>query len=210
VLEGNSKPAIFLVNPKTLREGTPIVKKAIVFLLGLAAVNVMFFFVALSYDNAEIELRNTILAKQKTNEASFDTMWKILKQQASIPDKYKEDFKEIWPDLIRGRYEQGSGKMMNWIQEHNPEFKGGEMYMKLMDSIEAERKRFLRDQEELVQLNTERNNMIQKKVPKFFLGLVGGEESLKPIEIVVITSEVTEQTFESGKEDNVDLFSSPG
>jgi len=82
--------------------------------------------------------------------------------------------------------------------------------MKLMDSIEAERKRFLRDQEELVQLNTERNNMIQKKVPKFFLGLVGGEESLKPIEIVVITSEVTEQTFESGKEDNVDLFSSPG
>jgi hypothetical protein len=182
------------------------VKKLIVFGLGLVALVVVFFVVALSYDNAEIELRNTILAKQKANEASFDTMWKILKTQASIPDKYKEDFKEIWPDLIRGRYEQGSGKMMNWIQEHNPDYKGGEMYMKLMDSVEAERKRFFRDQEELIGLNTERNSMIQKKVPKFFLGLVGGPESLKPIEITVITSETTEQTFESGKEDNVDLF----
>jgi len=155
--------------------------------------------------NTEIELRNGVKAQAQKNTASFDTMWKILQQKAGITEQYKGDFKEIWSDIIRGRYEKGNGQLMTWIQERNPSFDSS-LYKDLSSSVEAERKRFLRDQESLIQKNTERNNYIQKPITKWVLTNFGGELSAQEIEIKIITSEKTDEVFEKGQENDVDLF----
>ena len=94
--------------------GTKITLLAVV---GVLVVAVLWFvFSGLSVANQDADLRASVAAKQEANKASFDTVWKVLQQKAGIVDKYKNDFQEIWPDIIKGRYEKGSG-LMQWVQE---------------------------------------------------------------------------------------------
>lgn len=90
----------------------------IVSLLFVGIIGIMY----VSTSNKEIRIKNLADAQQETCEAYFDKMWKTLKQQAGVADQYKSAFKEIYPDLIAGRYSNGQGQLMNWIQEHNLEF----------------------------------------------------------------------------------------
>ena len=63
--------------------------KGLVALGGVAIVLVLvavWFFMGMHYRNAEVGLRNGVTAQQKVNEASHDTMWKILQQNR--PDDY--------------------------------------------------------------------------------------------------------------------------
>ena len=54
-------------------------------------------------------------------DAEDKDVWKIMAQQAQIPGKYKEDFKDIYVPLMEARYSTG-GSMMKWVQERNPQF----------------------------------------------------------------------------------------
>lgn len=40
----------------------------------------------MSATNAEAKARNAFVAQQKSNESSYDKMWKIIKQQSGVPD----------------------------------------------------------------------------------------------------------------------------
>lgn len=150
-----------------------------------------------SYSNKDVELRNLISAKQKDNENVFDSMWKIISQQAQVSNQYKESFKEIYPELIAGRYSSG-GQMMKWIQESNPNFDTS-LYKQLMTSIEAQRMRFASNQTTLLDYKREHDNLVAKIPSKWFV-------SHTPIEIKIITSEKTEETFSTGKEEDINLF----
>jgi hypothetical protein len=156
--------------------------------------------------NKDVRLRNGISAKQEANKPSFDTMWKILAQKTGVTTQHKDDFKEIWPDLIAGRYSQGGGKMMQWVQERNPEWDTS-LYKDLMASIEAERKRFLRDQQALIDLKKEHDDLVDG----FFSGMAlnfFGKHGTKKVDIVIVTSSKTDSAFQDGKEDDIDLFKS--
>lgn len=161
----------------------------------LAVIGVMMYF---QYDGQEIGLRNAIKAQQKSNEVSFDNTWKILQQQASIKDDYKESFRDIFVSLMQERHYEQGGSFMKWITEKNPKFDIS-LFKKLMDSIAVERKTFERNQNKLLSLKQEHDDVRTKAPSRFF---VGGRPE---VEVKIVTSTKTEKTFETGKEDDIDL-----
>lgn len=164
--------------------------------LGIALVG---FLMYMSYSNSEVRLRNAVKAQQQSNETSFDTCWKIIQGQAQVADKYKESFKEIYTGLMEGRHYEKGGALMKFITESNPTF-DIRLFEKVSNSIEAQRTAFMRDQQKLIDLKREHDNLLTTMPGSFFLG------SRSPVEIKVVTSSKTEKTFESRKEDDVDVF----
>lgn len=165
-------------------------------LLLLGAVSVFGMYA--SYSNAEIGLRSQIKAVQKSNEAVFDSTWKIIKQQCQVADKYKDAFKDIYKGIMAERYSKGDGSLMKWITEANPNF-DVRLYEKVSNSIEAQRLSFLREQQKLLDLKREHDN-IRLRIPSgWFVG------SRPEIEVVIVTSSKSEEAFKAGKEDDTDL-----
>lgn len=161
---------------------------------------IILFSMNISIENKEIDLRATTEAQNKKCEAYFDKMWKILKQKAGVTDQYKEAFKDIYPKLIEGRYSQGDGSLMKWVQESNPTFDAS-MYKDLMKSIEIERTGFFNEQSTLIDMQREHKTYLLKAPSRWFL-----DDNLKPVEIKVITSSKTDEVYRTGKEDDIDLF----
>lgn len=172
-------------------------------LLTLLAVGLLTVFSAIAYftySNQEIRLKNQIAAQQESNEAFFDVMWKIIQQQAEVSADYRDSFKEIYTGLIDGRYDgNGRGQLMSWIQESNPNFSTS-LYEQLMVSIKAERKRFFVEQQKLIDLSREHNNLLEVFPSAVFLA------SRDVIDITVIKSLKTQETYNTGKEELAPLF----
>jgi hypothetical protein len=152
-----------------------------------------------STSNAEIGLREQISAQQANIELVYDKMWKTLQQKAQIADQYKGAFKEIYPDLIAGRYSQGDGSLMKWVQEHNPTFDTA-LYVSLSQAVEGLRSEFHREQKMLLDLGREHNTML-----KTFPGslILAGRESVK---LQTISSAKSKEAMDTGEENDTDLF----
>ena len=102
---------------------------------------------------------------------------------------------------MSGRY-AGDAKqspMFKWIQEQNPNF-SVELYKNLDDAIEGQREEFAMVQKRLIDIKRE-HQLLRQKFPSSLF--VGGRPEL---EIQIVTSTKTEETFKSGKEDSVNLF----
>ena len=177
-------------------------KGFLVGLIALVVIGTSFFFYGVSVNNHDVELRNLSDAQGEVNESYFDKMWKVLKTQAGVAEKYSTDFKEIYPALIEGRYSNGGGQMMQWVQEHNPEFDVS-LYSKLMNSIEAQREGFFNEQKKSISIRNQHDNLRLKFPSGWVLGMVGDTTR---IDITIIKSLKTEEVYESGQENDVDLF----
>ena len=177
-------------------------KKALVGIGAAVLLIIIFIFVALGTVNQEITLRTGFEAAENNVTISFDKMWKTLANQAEINEKYKDDFKDVAPELVEARYKGGTGKLMAWIQEHNPEFTPA-MYTKLMDSVAEQRAVFNREQQKMIDYHREHMTYVRKPVQKMILGMFGDNSEL---EINLITSTKTETVVATGKDDDVSLF----
>jgi hypothetical protein len=171
-----------------------IVIGGLVVTLGLVLA-IMYF----STTNEEIRLRNTITAKIEDNQSHYTKMWEILTQQAGVSEQYAKEFKEIYPELIAGRYNNGNGKLMQWVQEHNPEFDSS-LYKQLMVSIEAQRESFHTTQTQLVDYSRQHNNLLQTFPSRLFLG------GVNPIDIPVVINEQADEAFKTEREPKMNLF----
>jgi hypothetical protein len=163
-----------------------------------ALVVVMMYF---NYTNQDADLRNLIAAKQKSNENHYDAMWKIISQLAQVKDEYKGDFKDVYGAIMDGRYQGEKGTLMLWIKEHNPEF-DSKIYMKLMTAIEANRKEFMYNQDEILNMKKAHDNLRTLAPSRWFV--VNNE-----IKVQVVTSTKAMEVFQSGKDDDVQLFKRP-
>jgi hypothetical protein len=167
-----------------------------VFVVGMLGVSYV------SYSNSEIVLRNQIEAQQEANQTVFDQVWKIIQQQAGVTSEYKDSFKEIYSEIMDKRYDNArGGALMSWIHEHNPEFDSS-LYGKLMDSIEVQRTQFTTVQKRLIDLKREHDNMLEVFPSSVFLSIAGREE----IDIQIVTSTKTKETFATEVEDDIGLF----
>lgn len=172
----------------------------------LSVIAVLFFifigcgFAAVGISNNEKQLRNQAVAQQKANEATFDKVWKVLKQKAGIMDKQREDFKVVYTGIMSERYqgESNGAPAFKWIKEHNPEFPM-DMYKDVADAIESNRAEFLRVQKRLIDIKREHDNL-RVTFPSSLI--VGGRPELN---IQVVTSKRTKRTFETGEENEGDL-----
>ena len=163
--------------------------------IALTVCGSMYF----SYNNQEISLRKQAEAQRGKVEGVFDTMWKIISQQAQVSNEYKDAFKEIYPDLIAGRYSQGDGSLMKWIQEANPEFDTS-LYKHLMQTIEVQRLQFQKSQERMLDIIREHETLCETYPGTWVV------KNKAPIEYTVISSTKTKLTMETGIDDDVDLF----
>ena len=173
-----------------------LVMVGVVIFIGIIAAIMNF-----SYKNSEIDLRNQAKAQQEANKVIFDKVWKVIQQKAQITDKYASDFKSIYGNIMHERY-QGDSKqapLFKWIQEHNPTF-SVELYKDLSDAVEANRAEFARVQNRLIDIKREHDNLRQKFPGSIFVG------SKPELEIQIVTSDKTTQVFQTGKENEVDLF----
>ena len=165
----------------------------LVFITGVSCMSMYF-----SYNNEEVALRKQAEAQRGKVEGTFDAMWKIISQQAQVSDQYKEAFKEIYPDLISGRYKDNN-TLMKWVQESNPNF-DTRLYNTLMQTIEVQREQFKKSQERMLDLIREHETLCETYPSKWFI------TNTTPIEYTIISSTKTKYTMETGVDDDVELF----
>ena len=175
-------------------------KLLIIIVLAFLSVGGIIGLMYWSANNNEISLRNHIEAQQKTCEAYYDKLWKIISQKAQVAEKYKDAFKEIYPALIEGRYgNEKGGTLMKWITESNPTFDVS-LYKDLMSSIEGERAGFFMEQKKLIDLDREHKTLRQQFPASMFIG------TRPDVKITIVTSSQTEAVYKTGKEDDINLF----
>ena len=162
-------------------------------------VGLILIFSYFSYSNEEIRLRETITAKIDDSRSHYTKMWEVLTNKAGISKTYASDFERIYPDLIEGRYSKGQGQMMNWIQEHNPEFDTS-LYKDVMVSIEGQRESFHNNQRQLIDLNRQHSTLLKVAPSNWFLS------SREPIVVPVIVNNETNETFKTGIESDMKLY----
>ena len=155
----------------------------------------------ISYSNNEIRLRNTIEAKQKDNTSEFDNMWKKIAQVTQVTEKDRDSLMQVFNSYAAARTGGDNNQLvMKWIQESIPNV-SNELFKNLQNIIVSSRDSWTMRQKELISINNERNILLEQFPGSFFL-------SGRPkIEIKIITSAKTERTFESGKDDDVGVFS---
>ena len=150
--------------------------------------------------NSEVGLRNAIGAKQTDNTSEFDNMWKKIKQTAQVTDAAKNALQDIFVQHAEART-TGGGGLMKWVQESVPNVQPDSMPFKnLMNIITASRDRWTARQKELLDLKREHDNIIDKFPSTIFVGSRG------KIKVTIVTSSKTKASFESGQDDDVDVF----
>jgi hypothetical protein len=132
----------------------------------------------------------------------FDRTWKVVQQQAQVTSQYKDDFREVYADIMeRSDGTEGSNRLLAFIQRVNPQFDSS-LYGQLMSSIEANRRDFEREQKMLIDIDREHDQMFDVFPSNIILGMFNREKT----DIQVVTSTKTQETFENGVEDDVSLF----
>ena len=158
------------------------------FIIGISYVNV---------NNQEVTLRNLFKNQKGVIEANYDKMWKVISQQAEIPEKAKDSFKEMYTTLIEGRYKDAS--MMKWIKEQNPQFDWS-LYKTLMVSVEALRTEFFNEQKKILSIKNQHDDLRMTIPNKWFLG------DVQELEYKIVSSTTTKTVLQSGVEDNISLY----
>jgi hypothetical protein len=152
--------------------------------------------------NGEVRLRNAIVAKQKDNTSEFDNMWKKISQVAQVTDAQKDALLEIFQGYAKARSAgKEGGSLANWIHEAVPNVDTS-TFNNLQNLISSSRDGWTMRQKELIDLNREHDNMIDVFPSSLVCSMFGREK----IEIIIVTSGRTERTFETGKDDDVDVF----
>ena len=125
-------------------------------------------------------------------------MWKVIKQKAEVSDKYRETFERVYPEIIAGRYSDGSSAM-KWIQEANPNFDTS-LYNDLMQAIEIQRTHLHNAQTRMLDVIRERASLIESYPSRWFI------TNKSEIEYEVISSTKTHNVVETRIDDDVDVF----
>ena len=145
-----------------------------------------------------------INAQWKTNQSSYDNMWKTFREMSQVPSMYEKHLKELWDGVLSGRYgKDGSKQLFLAIKEENPKL-DPTMYTKIQTAIEAGRKGFNQDQKELLdkkrQYETILNGNTALLANNFF-----HFPHMDLSKFDIVTSDVTEQAFTTKKADEIKL-----
>ncbi len=184
--------------------------KAVIVIFSFFSIILAGIFLGyVSASDTEMILKEKTIAQNKVCEANFDKMFKTIAQVAQVPDQFieksKQAFIDIYPQLIKGRYDNSrGGSLMSWVTESNPQFdiaSATSMYSNIQKAIEVNRQEFFAEQRRLIEFKRAHTTFINKFINKNLYRL-----GSRDFDIVVITSETTEQVYKSGQENNIELF----
>ncbi len=164
-------------------------------LAGLVLISVIY---GITTSNREIGLRNQIGNKQTDNTSEFDNCWKKISQTVQVAEKDRDSLKQIFVEHAQARTTDGGG-LMKWVQESVPNI-DTKTFANLQNIIVASRDAWTQRQKELIDLKREHDNMIDMFPSSLIVGSRG------KIDIQVVTSSRTKESFRTGADDDVQLF----
>ena len=171
---------------------------SLIIIVAAVAILLILLIMFFTYNNKEIYLRKEADAQRKKIESTHDKMWKVIKQKAEVSDKYRETFERVYPEIIAGRYSDGSSAM-KWIQEANPNFDTS-LYNDLMQAIQIQRTHLHNAQTRMLDVIRERASLIESYPSRWFI------TNKSEIEYEVISSTKTHNVVETRVDDDVDVF----
>jgi len=167
----------------------------------IALVGLVLLFGVVGMYNGQATLKNTYEMKVKDNQSEFDNMWKKIQQVAQVPEAKKNAFKEIYVEYAGARSQEGQGKLMSWVQEAVPNVDLS-VYDNVMNILVASRDGWTMRQKELVDIARVYNQNLVVFPKNLILGMFGFDK----IDPDIVTSTRTDEAFETGKDDDTDLF----
>ena len=155
--------------------------------------------------NSLVTQEEGVKAQYTQNQNNYDNMWKKFREASQVSTQYSKDLKEVYDSAIQSRYgKSGSGAMMQWIKEHNPNFDAS-MYKGLQQLVETGRNSFEANQKMLI--DKKRAYTTDLRVfPNSLLASTLGFPKIDLDKYKIVTSGATDEAFESGKADEVKLF----
>jgi len=111
---------------------------------------------AIGVSNSEVRLRNLATAEQQVSKQVFDSMWKIIAEQAEVNDSTGDKQIEFQKALVEGR---AGGTVAKFVQESSVKL-DIRLAATLMRSIESQRIRFETSQKKLTDIKREHDNLI--------------------------------------------------
>lgn len=170
---------------------------AIVLLLTLIGIGIW----AVSLNNSAVALEQRIIAQQDVLETRYDTMKKIIFQKAEISEKYAQDFKAIYPEIISGRYKDNGNLLFKFVKEANPKY-DIRLLESLMTTVEGQRMKFEQEQKVLIDLVREHRTMCSnERWPSRHV--VGGRSTP---EVSIITSTDAKNAVATGIDNDKGVF----
>ena len=174
-----------------------IVALALVCIIGFTIITMVGSY--FTYNNQEIDLRQQCEAQRGKVEGVHDAMWKIISQKAQVSQEYRAGFDSIYTHIISGRYSQGDGSLMKWIQEANPNFDTS-LYKDVMDAVEIQRTQFMKAQERMIDIKRQHSTLCKTYPGRWFIS------NTSEIEYTVVSSTRSKMTMETGTDDEVKLY----
>lgn len=197
--------------------------RVLMVVLGLVAVLLFGLgFSACSWYNDAVSLEESVKAQYSNNKNEYDSFWKKVKETAQVPDKYKEDFKDLLVSETKSKYgPEGSKAMFQWFKDRDVNF-DGKLYEKVQDVIESGRNDFKREQTELLDKQRKYEVHLRNASGVFYSHLfsmpspVGGELAppkdldgdgrLTVLDYPIVTSKRTNDAFNNGEDEQVNVF----
>src|SRR3712207_7213793 len=93
-------------------------------LLGFIVTIFILIFVGLSFlssRNTAVTLEEQIDSQYVTNKSNYDNMWKKFKEIAQVPDMQAKNIKDIYTNIISGRYNDTKLLFKARSEEHTSE-----------------------------------------------------------------------------------------
>lgn len=154
-----------------------------------------------SAHNREVRLRDTLLAKQVDNQSEYDSLWKKIAQATEVTEEQRQALLQIFREHAAARGGGTSGNaLVKWMHESVPQV-DTTTFNNLQNIIAGSRDRFAMRQKELLDIKREHDIVLDSFPSGAILAMLGREK----LEVTVITSQRTQETFRSGLEDDVRL-----
>ena len=177
-----------------------IVIIAVVVCLVFAAFTLLFTGIGVS--NREIRLRNQITASQRDNQNEFDLMWKKIAQVTQVTQAERSSVERIILEYAQARTSSSAGTFVNAVREVVPTM-DSTAFTNLQNILVAYRDRFATRQTRLLDLKREHDDILMTFPGSLF---VGGRAQ---IDVQIVTSGRTQETFVTGEDNDVDLGFTP-
>jgi len=181
--------------------------KGLIVGLGILSIIVLIIIVFGSsfigaYNGAKT-LTVTITAKIEDNKNEFDNTKKKICQTAQVTTEQIDSLARIFDGYAKARSGNGDDNnlIMKWISESVPNVDTS-TFKNLQNIIVSSRDAWTMRQKELIDLQRDYNLMLQRFPSNIMLRVMG----FKEVEIPVIISTVTEETFKKGKDDDTAVF----
>ena len=147
-----------------------------------------------------LDYQEDINATYTANQVAFDTKWKKFKELAQVSKLQEQQFKDVYTDLITGR-NQDKNLLMKMVQEDNPQLDTS-VYTKIQEAIITDESDFKNDQKDIVSKVATYNQYINRH--PVVVSLITAKK-MDPNKFVV-TSNTTQNAFETGKSDEVNIL----